>query len=85
MDGQHTARYVGVGGVAQWLEVEPGTVSKWLIRYAETHPCPSPDAEIVEGVKVTRGWLPEREAQWKEWAEARVGQGAAGRPKPRRP
>lgn len=77
-------RYVGVAGVASWLDVSPPTVTKWLTRYADSHPCPPPDAEVVEGEKITRGWLPERESDWRAWDAGRVGQGAAGRPKPRK-
>ena len=84
MARQHqTVWYVGVAGVAAWLEVSPPTVTKWLTRYAETHPTPAPDAEIGEEGSGVKGWLPEREAEWRAWDEGRPGQGAAGRPKPR--
>lgn len=63
-------RYVGVSGVAAWFGVSSQTVTKWLSRYAKSHPCPEPDAEI-DG---TKGWLPEREAEWRQWAESRPGQ-----------
>lgn len=74
-----TTKYVGVAGVAAWFGVDAKTVSKWLIRYADKHPTPVPDAEI-EG---TKGWLPEREKDWRAWDAARAGQGAPGRAKPR--
>lgn len=73
-------RYVGVAGVAAWFGVSPQTVTKWLDRYAETHPTPEPDAETSEGKNTVKGWLPEREAEWRAWADARPGHGwAAGK------
>lgn len=73
-----TTHYVGYKGVGAWLGVPPGTVSKWVSRYAETAPTPAPDADI-EG---RPGWLPERETDWRKWDTGRAGQGAPGRPKP---
>lgn len=67
-------RYVGVATVARWFGVSPGTVTKWQSRYAESHPCPEPDAKVEE----LSGWLPEREAEWRAWAESRPGQGVGG-------
>ncbi|WP_433367877.1 hypothetical protein [Streptosporangium sp. CA-115845] len=83
-EGSAVVRYVGVAGVAAWFEVSPGTVTKWLDRYAETHPYPKPDAEIGEGKLAVKGWLPEREAEWRAWKAGRPGQGAGGGPKPKR-
>lgn len=71
-------RYVGVAGIAKWFGVEPKTVTKWLIRYAETHPWPKPDAQIGEGEGAVRGWLPERETEWRAWKASLPGRGAGG-------
>lgn len=77
-------RYVGVAGIAKWFGVEPKTVTKWLNRYAYTHPCPPPDAEIGDGDGAIRGWLPDREAEWRAWHASRPGRGAGGgRPRKR--
>lgn len=70
-------RYVGVAGVAAWFGVSPQTVTKWLTRYAETHPCPAPDAETGEGSAAVKGWLPERATEWRTWAAGRPTQGAS--------
>jgi len=73
--------YVGLAGVAAWFDnATAATVSKWLSRYAETHPCPEPDVEI-DG---RPGWLPERRAEWEAWRVSRPGQGTGGGPKPSR-
>jgi hypothetical protein len=77
MGDREPTRYVGVKGVAAWFGLPATTVSKWLLRYAETHPTPVPDAEI-EGVK---GWLPGREEEWRKWDAARPGQGRGGGPR----
>ena len=69
-------RYIGVAGVASWFGVSPQTVTKWLDRYAESHPTPEPDAMVGD----VKGWLPEREEEWRKWADARPGQAwAAGK------
>ncbi len=74
-------RYVGVGVIAKWFDVSPGTVTKWQSRYAESHPTPAHDAEIEPDG--TKGWLPEREAEWRTWADGRPGRGAGGGRPPR--
>lgn len=74
---RRTVSYLGVAGVAAWFGVEPQTVTKWLSRYQGW---PQPDAETGD----VKGWLPEREDEWRTWKAALPGQGAAGRPKPRR-
>ena len=70
-------RYLGIAGVAEWFGVQAPTVTKWLARYRGW---PEPDALIG----AERGWLPEREQEWRDWKATLPGQGAAGRPKPRR-
>lgn len=80
---------VSVGGVAAWLGVEPSTVSTWIPRYAGTPtPTPAPDFEILPGRHDTPdvAWLDtdERRAEWEAWRASRPGQGAKGRPKPRK-
>src|ERR1700733_5870232 len=76
--GGRTVRYLGLPGVAALFGVQPGTVSKWLARYEGW---PGPDAD-TDGAK---GWLPERETEWRAWKGYLPGHGAAGGPKPRRP
>lgn len=72
-----TTRYLGVAGVAAWFGVAPATVTKWLARYDGW---PEPDAVIG----TEKGWLPGREQEWRDWKADLPGQGAPGRPKPRR-
>lgn len=78
----------GVAGVAEWLDVSPQLVTKWLIRYRETHPTPAPDFEIRPGRngEADRAWkdTAERRAEWVAWRKSLPGQGAPGQPKPRR-
>jgi hypothetical protein len=76
MSGTRTVRYLGVAGVAAWFGVAPATVTKWLARYDGW---PEPDAMIG----TEKGWLPEREQEWRAWKAALPGQGAPGQPKPR--
>lgn len=60
--------------------VDRRTVAVWRGRYADTHPCPAPDAMTGP----TPGWLPERADEWREWHRTRPGQGAGGgRPRKR--
>jgi hypothetical protein len=75
--------YLGVAGVARWFGVKPGTVTTWLARYTGW---PEPDAYVVPGRNGDRDklWLPEREPDWRAWKRSLPGQGAKGRPKPRR-
>lgn len=71
-------RYVGMATVGRWIGTTGATVAVYRKRYEETdHPCPPPDALIVEEREVP-GWLPERESEWRTWAENRPGQGAGG-------
>lgn len=73
----------GVAGVAQWFGVKPETVTKWMLR----HPgYPEPDVTISPGRngRPDQGWLPEREAEWREWKASLPGQGAGGG-RPRKP
>jgi hypothetical protein len=74
---ERTTHYVGIAGVAAWFGVAPATVTKWLARYDGW---PEPDA--MTGTE--KGWLPRREQEWRAWKAALPGQGAPGRPKPRR-
>jgi hypothetical protein len=76
-------RHLGVAGIAALFDVKPQTVTKWLARYDNW---PQPDIELAPGRNgiPDRGWLPEREQEWREWKAILPGQGAAGRPKPRR-
>lgn len=77
------ARFLGVAGVASWFGVDAATVTKWLTRYDGW---PVPDAEVEPGRHgiADRGWLPEREEEWREWRASLPGRGAPGKPKPRR-
>ena len=81
--GEPLAEYIGVSGVAAWFGVAPGTVTKWLTRYDGW---PQPDAYVTPGRHGDRDklWLPAREADWRAWKGTLPGQGAPGRPKPRR-
>lgn len=77
-------RYLGVAGVAAWFGVEPGTVTKWLHRYEGW---PVPDALLEPGRNTRtgepdKGWLPEREDEWRQWKASLPGQGVKGKPKP---
>jgi hypothetical protein len=66
--------YRGLAGVGEWFDVSAATVSKWLTRYAGTHPCPTPDVTI-DG---RPGWAPSRERAWRKWERERPGAGAGG-------
>lgn len=71
--------YFGLKRVSMLFDVSPGTVSKWLTRYAATdHPCPTPDAWI-DGVP---GWSESRASEWKAWKLSLPGRGAGGGPLP---
>lgn len=72
-------RYLSMDEVGAWFGVTGATVSSWRRRYAKDLPCPEPDSQT--GAR-TPGWLPEREAEWREWEASRPGQGAG--PKPRK-
>lgn len=78
---------VAISGVAAWLGVDPGTVTKWYDRYPEDE-MPAPDfvAPARFGSGVERFCLDsaERKQEWIDWNAARPGQGRPGQPKPRR-
>lgn len=74
-------RYLDMAEVGAWFGVKGATVSAWRKRYADTNPCPEPDALIGEQVA---GWLPERKAEWEAWERSRAGQGVGGG-RPRQP
>lgn len=62
--------YLDMNAIGDLLGVNGATVAKWRARYATTHPCPEPDAMTGR----TPGWLPARQADWREWAATRPGQ-----------
>ena len=72
--------YFGVARIAEWLGVQPGTVTQWLTRYDDT---PPPDCELLPGRGgiPDRGWLITRRLDWEAWKTSRPGQGAPGRPR----
>ncbi|MEB3367436.1 hypothetical protein [Saccharopolyspora mangrovi] len=68
-------RYLGSADIAGWFGVQTHTVNAWRRRYEDF---PEPDALIGD----TPGWLPEREAEIRQWESNRPGQGAfGGRPR----
>ncbi|MFC6080934.1 hypothetical protein [Sphaerisporangium aureirubrum] len=74
-----TIRYLGPKQVGAWFGVPTATVFKWTTRYADSHPTPEPDALIGdEDGREVRGWLPEREQEWRAWERGRPGRGAGG-------
>jgi hypothetical protein len=80
-------RYCGVGGVAAWLGVKPGTVTTWVDRYEDTRtPTPVADIELEPGRHGVpdKGWAPERKDEWIAWRESRPGRGAPGQPRSRK-
>jgi hypothetical protein len=81
--GRKPTVYFGVARVADWLDVQPGTVSKWLERYDDW---PAADMLLTPGRSGVpdRGWLLSRRPEWEAWKAARPGQGAPGRPRPRK-
>jgi hypothetical protein len=72
-------RCSGVGAVAAWLGVPPGTLAKAMERRPGY---PHPDATITPGRsrdgKPDEGWLPGRRAEWELWWASRPGRGAGG-------
>ncbi len=55
--------------MARELGVATNTVTHWISRYeATTIPFPESDITIDDGAGVTRGWLPERLPELKQWA-----------------
>lgn len=77
-----TRDYVGLSVIAGWFGVTRPAVAHWM----ERHPnFPAPDVRIRQsGTKAdgsesyVYGWLPEREAEIREWERSRPGQGAGG-------
>jgi hypothetical protein len=61
---------LGISEIGALFGVKGNTVTIWLSRYAETHPCPVADFVIGES-KPVQGWLPERADEWREWATNR--------------
>ena len=80
-----TVEYRGQSDVGRWCGVGRAAVSNWLTRFPDE--IPEPDVIIMnEGARdPVRGWLPERQAEWLEFADARrsepteVGRAAARR------
>lgn len=69
-------RYMSAADVAALFGVEPGTVEKWRQRYDDF---PQEDAVIGIGHgRPIAGWLPGREADFREWESRRPGRGAGG-------
>lgn len=76
MSGEiETEHFLGMKDVGAWFGVPGTTVAKWIKRYADDHPCPTPNVMVGER---TPGWLPDREDEWREWEEGRPGRGAGG-------
>jgi len=77
-------RYFGAALVAGWIGIAPRSLPIYLKRYAGTdNPCPAPDVVVVIGDdKEVHGWLPTREAEWREWNARRTGRGVGGGAKP---
>lgn len=70
--------YMDMNEIGQMFGVTGRTVSTWRRRYADTHPCPTPDSMTGP----TPGWLPSRKDEWRTWHATRLGQGrGGGRPK----
>lgn len=55
-----TVRYLSLAGVANRIGISPTTAKT----YADDGRLPSPDAIVGDGVKPTRGWLPETIDAW---------------------
>jgi uncharacterized protein YjcR len=56
--------------VAQWCGVKPVTITMWIDRYDNW---PQPDSVThTSATSITRGWLPERKAEWLEFATMRA-------------
>ncbi|WP_242882552.1 hypothetical protein [Actinomadura litoris] len=74
-----TVTYLGPDKVGEWLGISRVAVTHLRAAYADTAtPCPEPDV-VITGGKPIPGWLPEREAEWREWNAGRPGRGAPGR------
>jgi hypothetical protein len=64
--------YRGLSDVMRWCGVSSRPViSNWIARHPDT--VPQPDVIIVseDTSQVTRGWLPERRAEWEKFAADR--------------
>jgi len=59
-----TVHYAGQADIARWFNVTGAAVAKWVNRYSDT---PRPDVIVGSGHQAQRGWLPEREADWRAW------------------
>lgn len=66
-----TTEYRGQSDVGRWCGVGRAAVSNWITRFPDQ--VPQPDAVILnKGAKdPIRGWLPERQAEWLDFADAR--------------
>jgi hypothetical protein len=74
-----TVTYAGPDKVGEWLGISRVAVTHLRVQYADTPtPCPEPDV-VISGGKPIPGWLPQREADWREWNAGRPGRGAPGR------
>ena len=69
-------RYMSVSDIAAIFGVQPGTVEKWRQRHANF---PTPNAIIgIETDMQFRGWLPDREEEFREWKKGLPPRGAGG-------
>lgn len=69
-------QYMSVADIAALFDVAPGTVEKWRQRY-DNFPVPDAVIGIGHGMPI-RGWLPDREAEFREWKKTMPGRGAGG-------
>lgn len=69
-DVREPQHLLGVSQIGALFGVKGTTVTIWLSRYADTHPCPVADFEVGEA-KPVQGWLPSRELEWREWHQTR--------------
>lgn len=68
-----TAEYRGQADVMRWCGARtPSVITNWIKRYPDE--APQPDVLIwnESSKDPIRGWLPEREAEWKEFAAKRA-------------
>lgn len=66
-----TTEYRGQADVARWCGVGRAAVGNWMARHPSTHPQPDVIIRNEGTSSVTRGWLPERRAEWEAFAAAR--------------
>jgi hypothetical protein len=59
--------YRSIQDIARLLDVGASTVSLWVNRQPDDtgDPCPRPDAIIGRA----KGWLPERDDEWRAWVQ----------------